>query len=76
ASAFTCLNHFHKWAGLDDLDLKLSQRDRECFELLKLLSMRLFFSKNRATSLLSSLLTNKKDPRKSYDLEYWLISDS
>ncbi|KAJ1679638.1 hypothetical protein EV182_001640, partial [Spiromyces aspiralis] len=76
ASAFTCLNHFHKWAGLDDLDLDLSQRDQECFELLKTLIRRLFFSKNRAANLSSSLLTNKRDPRKSYDLEYWLISDS
>ncbi|KAJ1675947.1 hypothetical protein EV182_000274 [Spiromyces aspiralis] len=76
ASAFTCLNHFHKWAGLNDLDLDLSQRDQECFELLKTFIERLFFDKESATSMLSSLLNDEDDPRKSYDSEYWLISGS
>ncbi|KAJ1680299.1 hypothetical protein EV182_000285 [Spiromyces aspiralis] len=76
ASAFTCLNHFHKWAGLNDLDLDLSQRDQECFELLKTFIERLFFDKESATSMLSSLLNDEDDPRKSYNSEYWLISGS
>ncbi|KAJ1675750.1 hypothetical protein EV182_000658 [Spiromyces aspiralis] len=73
-SAFTCLNHFHWWAGLNDLDLKLSQRDQECFEILKTFIERLFFDKESATSLSSSLLIDKRDPRMSYDSAYWLIS--
>ncbi|KAJ1675915.1 hypothetical protein EV182_000339 [Spiromyces aspiralis] len=70
--AFTCLKYFHKWAGLNDLNL--SQHDQECFKLLKTFIKCLFFNKESATSMLSSLLTNKKDPQVLYNSVHWLIS--
>ncbi|KAJ1675444.1 hypothetical protein EV182_001256 [Spiromyces aspiralis] len=74
AALFTCIDYFYKWAGLVDLDL-LTQRDLACLNHLKTLARRLFLGKEGATSVMCSLLNEEDDPRKSYDLKYWLSDD-
>ncbi|KAJ1675082.1 hypothetical protein EV182_001973, partial [Spiromyces aspiralis] len=74
AALFTCIDYFYKWTGLVDLDL-LTQRDLACLNHLKTLARRLFLGKEGATSVMCSLLNEEDDPRKSYDLKYWLSDD-
>ncbi|KAJ1672614.1 hypothetical protein EV182_006838, partial [Spiromyces aspiralis] len=73
AGVFTCTDHFHKWTGIDDLGY-FDRCSRACFELLKTLARRLFFSQDGTTSVMCSVLNDEEDPRMSYDLEHWLIS--
>ncbi|KAJ1677468.1 hypothetical protein EV182_006104 [Spiromyces aspiralis] len=74
AALFTCIDHFHKWAGLVDLDLP-NKHNLACLNHLKTLARRLFLSKEGATSEMCSLLNDEDDPRMSYDLKYWLSDD-